>query len=101
MTIGISNKLLKLTDESLDGNSTVRIVTLVTLIYLPASFVSTLLGMNLFDYGPAGDFKISHQFWIFIVIAVPLTVMTVGSWYWFSRRRQLLKNRRRMKEQTA
>jgi hypothetical protein len=38
--LGLNDKLLKLTDESLDGNATIRIVTLVTLIYLPASFVS-------------------------------------------------------------
>ncbi|KAI9371098.1 hypothetical protein BJX61DRAFT_512781 [Aspergillus egyptiacus] len=50
--------------------------------------------MNLFDYRAAGDFMISHQFWIFVVIAVPLTVLTVGSW-WFSRRRQQAKEMNR------
>jgi hypothetical protein len=39
-TVGINNKMLKLTNETFDDNATVRVVTLVTLIYLPASFVS-------------------------------------------------------------
>ncbi|GFF98939.1 isoform 2 of receptor-interacting serine/threonine-protein kinase 4 [Aspergillus udagawae] len=90
--LGLNNKLLKLTDESLDGNATIRIVTLVTLIYLPASFVSSFLGMNLFSYGSAGNFQISHRFWIFVALAVPLTILTVGSWYCFSRRRQHQKD---------
>lgn len=51
--------------------------------------------MNLFDYGKTGDFEISHQFWIFVVIAVSLTALTVGSWYWFSRRQQQLKEKSR------
>jgi hypothetical protein len=32
--------MVDLTIESFDDNATVRVVTLVTLIYLPASFVS-------------------------------------------------------------
>lgn len=39
-TVGINNKMLKLTNETFDDNATVRVVTIVTLIYLPASFVS-------------------------------------------------------------
>ncbi|KAB8228804.1 uncharacterized protein BDW43DRAFT_290008 [Aspergillus alliaceus] len=85
----INNKMLKLTSETFDDNATVRVVTLVTLIYLPASFVSTLLGMNLFDFeGPNGEvFRISRQFWIFVVAAVPLTLLTLGSWYYVTQRR--------------
>ncbi|KAL2844546.1 hypothetical protein BJY01DRAFT_263842 [Aspergillus pseudoustus] len=96
VTIDINNKMLALTNKSLDENATVRIVTLVTLIYLPASFVSTLLGMNLFDFGDEGNLEISHHFWIFIVLAVPLTVLTVGSWYWLKRRRQKQREQSRI-----
>ncbi|OJJ06554.1 hypothetical protein ASPVEDRAFT_56153 [Aspergillus versicolor CBS 583.65] len=96
--LDLNQKLLRLTDESLKGNTTVKTVTLVTLIYLPASFVSTLLGMNLFDYSKTGSFEISPQFWIFVVIAVPLTAVTVGSWYWFSRRKERSKDLNRTPE---
>ncbi|KAF7596890.1 hypothetical protein BBP40_011935 [Aspergillus hancockii] len=82
----INTKMVDLTIEGFDDNATVRVVTLVTLIYLPASFVSTLLGMNLFDFeGPNGEgFRMSDQFWIFVAIAVPLTLLTLGSWYIFT-----------------
>ncbi|KAL3494903.1 hypothetical protein BJX62DRAFT_222935 [Aspergillus germanicus] len=91
----LNNKLVHLTNKSLDENATVRIVTLVTLIYLPASFVSTLFGMNFFDFGESGNLEISHHFWIFIILAVPLTVVTVGSWYWLVQRRKKLRQAQR------
>ena len=40
MIIDINQSMLKLTDEGFDDNATVKVVTLVTLIYLPASFVA-------------------------------------------------------------
>ncbi|PKY00575.1 hypothetical protein P168DRAFT_69791 [Aspergillus campestris IBT 28561] len=90
VTIEINNRSLDMNRESVDDNATVRVVTLVTLTYLPASFVSTLLGMNLFNFNdPNGNtkFTISPQFWIFVVIAMPLTALTLGFWYFMMRRR--------------
>ncbi|PWY96716.1 hypothetical protein BO94DRAFT_592680 [Aspergillus sclerotioniger CBS 115572] len=92
--IDINQSMLKLTDEGFDDNATVKVVTLVTLIYLPASFVSTILGMNLFDFGN-GKLSISRQFWIFIVLAVPLTLLTLAMWYFVTQRQ--LRNRQKMK----
>ncbi|KAI9927065.1 hypothetical protein MW887_003447 [Aspergillus wentii] len=99
VTIEINNQMLRLTNDSIDDNATVKVVTLVTLIYLPASFVSTVLGMNLFDFDSGDDnpnpiFTISRQFWIFVVIAVPLTLLTLGSWYYITRRSLKLRQER-------
>jgi hypothetical protein len=97
-----------------DDNATVRLVTIVTLLYLPASFVAvsvcqhqsryhgltsklqSILGMNLFAFQSAdsSNFQISKQFWIFIVLTVPLTLITVGSWIVMARKRR----RQRIKE---
>ncbi|KAK1149743.1 hypothetical protein N8T08_005297 [Aspergillus melleus] len=90
LTVEINNKMLKLTNAAINDNATVKVVTLVTLIYLPASFVSTLLGMNLFDFDggdDGGGFTISRQFWIFVIAAVPLTLLTLASWYFITQRR--------------
>ena len=40
LTASISNSLLDLTRRSVDDNATVRIVTVITLIYLPTQFVA-------------------------------------------------------------
>jgi hypothetical protein len=50
--------------------------------------------MNLFTFqNPSGGsgFAISRQFWVFIVLVVPLTVLTLGLWYWFSKRKSSKK----------
>jgi len=53
--------------------------------------------MNLFAFqGPDGPgFQISRQFWIFIALAVPLTIITVGSWFYIAYKR---KRNKEMKE---
>ncbi|RAL15217.1 uncharacterized protein BO97DRAFT_422007 [Aspergillus homomorphus CBS 101889] len=87
--------MLKLGTESFDDSSTLKSMTLVTLIYLPANFVSSILGMNRFDFDGdgTGAFTISKQFWIFIVLAVPLTLLTLASWYVVSRRTRRARER--------
>lgn len=109
--LGVNNELVKLTNKSLDDNATVRIITLMTLIYLPASFVAvsttmalfisptiltfkqTLFGMNFFNYN-SGELVISPRVWIFFLVAVPLTIFTVGSWYWLDYRQRQLNQAR-------
>lgn len=44
--------------------------------------------MNLFDFDNSNrGLSISTQFWIFPVIAIPLTALTLGTWYWLTKRR--------------
>lgn len=100
--------MLRLTQESVDDNATVRVITICTLIYLPASFmavgvifphillsemheadccIKSFLGMNLFDYKESdGSLQASPQFWIFVVTTIPLTMITVGAWYVYKTR---------------
>ncbi|RHZ45216.1 uncharacterized protein CDV56_102871 [Aspergillus thermomutatus] len=95
-TFGINDKMLKLTSDTVDDSATVRVVTLVTLIYLPASFVATFLGMNLFSFGESGSgFSISKQFWIYVAVAVPLTVLTLSTWWVITQKQKKKKAARR------
>ena len=50
----------------------------------------SILGMNLFAFQSAdgSDFQVSKQFWVFIVLTIPLTFITVGSWVVMARRRR-------------
>ncbi|RAL04458.1 uncharacterized protein BO80DRAFT_462077 [Aspergillus ibericus CBS 121593] len=99
--IDINQSMLKLTDEGFDDNATVKVVTLVTLIYLPASFVSTILGMNLFDFANGDKLSISRQFWIFIVLAVPLTLLTLAMWYFVTQRQLRNRQKKKLKRKEA
>ncbi|KAF9890502.1 hypothetical protein FE257_005907 [Aspergillus nanangensis] len=77
--------MLDLTVATSDDAKTVRVITVVTLIYLPSTFMATLLGMNsFFEMDPEShNVVVSPQFWIWVVCSVPLTLATVSYWWFF------------------
>ncbi|PMD57524.1 uncharacterized protein K444DRAFT_644408 [Hyaloscypha bicolor E] len=93
--VKINRNIWSLTKDTVDDSATVRLITIVTLIFLPASFVTSFLGMNLFTFqtSDGSGFAISRQFWIFVLMTVSLTFITVGSWMIMSRKRRKQKNR--------
>ena len=59
-------------------------IAVLTMVYLPATFVSSILGSNLFALEPDGagnhKFIVSNSWWIYLVSAIPLTLVTIGAW---------------------
>jgi len=49
--------------------------------------------MNLFTFqtSDGSGFQISKQFWVFFLMTVPLTLITVGSWAIMARKRKKQK----------
>lgn len=68
-----------------------KTIALVTMLFFPATFVSSFLGTNLvtLDVGADGRtrFVFSHLWWIYLVSAVPLTITTLLAWLYFVKRR--------------
>ncbi|GAB7347542.1 hypothetical protein MBLNU459_g4435t1 [Dothideomycetes sp. NU459] len=91
----LNEMMLKYTRESVDDNTTVKLITVFTLVYLPASFIASLLGMNLFDYdNNSGRFLTSPDLWVFFILAVPLTILTLGLGWYFDRKGRQAKHKR-------
>ncbi|RJE22931.1 hypothetical protein PHISCL_04740 [Aspergillus sclerotialis] len=84
-----SRYMLSLTSSTVEDSTTVRTITIVTLIFLPSTFMATVLGMNgFFEMDPQNhNLVVSPQFWIFVVCAIPLTLLTVFCW-WMRRKKQ-------------
>ncbi|KAF2490695.1 hypothetical protein BU16DRAFT_565631 [Lophium mytilinum] len=84
----ISDRVLVLTQDSVDDNSVIRLVTLVGMFYLPSSFVASIFGMNFFDFdSQTSSIRIATDFWIYLVVTVPLTALTAAGW-WLAADRQ-------------
>ncbi|KAJ8120071.1 hypothetical protein ONZ43_g3127 [Nemania bipapillata] len=70
----------------LKDSLTMRIITLVTLLFLPGTFVAGFFGMSFFDLddgeGAAGTWTTSKYLWIYFAITIPLTAMTLAYWKW-------------------
>ncbi|KAL8871952.1 MAG: hypothetical protein Q9174_002329, partial [Haloplaca sp. 1 TL-2023] len=88
--------------EARQDGAAMKTIALVTMLFFPATFVSSFLGTNLvtLDTTPDGGkrFVFSELWWVYVVSAVPLTVLTLLSWcFWVKRR----SRREKMKFETA
>ncbi|KIW94632.1 uncharacterized protein Z519_04608 [Cladophialophora bantiana CBS 173.52] len=84
-------KANKRSDKGAEEVVTLRILTMVTLVYLPATFVSTFFGADVIRWDPqygAGSYS-PQVLWRWLVITGPLTFITLvaafGA-YWLSMR---------------
>ncbi|KAF7177988.1 hypothetical protein CNMCM7691_006628 [Aspergillus felis] len=66
-----------------------RTVAIVSMVYLPGTFISGLFGTNFFNLSSNDGVKLwimSGNFWLYWVITLPLTLATVlvwASWHYF------------------
>ncbi|EAT82301.1 hypothetical protein SNOG_09966 [Parastagonospora nodorum SN15] len=73
----LTEQLKNLTEDTVDDSATVKIITLVSAVYLPGSFIATLFGMNFFLFDTeTRKLVISPNFWIFIATWLPLIFLT-------------------------
>lgn len=61
-------------------NQIMKSITLLTMIFLPATFVSAMFSTTFFSF-KADGWQFSCMFWVYWVITVPLTVITVFAWW--------------------
>ncbi|KAJ5425443.1 hypothetical protein N7465_000513 [Penicillium sp. CMV-2018d] len=93
-TLGLD---VRMTHEMLDLNNRMikanKVVTILTLMYLPASLMSSIFGMNLFkfDDGTTEEFKVSRQIWIYVVATIILGFLTYVIWYLWSHKKQIIR----------
>ncbi|KAL8992147.1 MAG: hypothetical protein Q9169_007330 [Polycauliona sp. 2 TL-2023] len=77
--------------EARQDGAAMKTLALVTMLFFPATFVSSFLGTNLvtLDSGAGGrpHLVFSNLWWIYLVSAVPLTITTLLAWLYFVRRR--------------
>ncbi|KOS43637.1 hypothetical protein ACN38_g5494 [Penicillium nordicum] len=88
--LDLNNRMVELNDRMIKAN---KVVTILTLIYLPASLMSSIFGMNLFkfDDGTTEEFKVSRQLWIYVVATIILGCLTYVIWYLWSHKKQIIR----------
>ncbi|XP_014553122.1 hypothetical protein COCVIDRAFT_108561 [Bipolaris victoriae FI3] len=63
-------------------NAVMKSITLLTMIFLPATFISALFSTTFFSFEENG-WQFSPKFWIYWVVVIPLTITVVlGWWRW-------------------
>lgn len=58
-----------------------RVIQILSMLFLPASLVSSIFGMGFFSTSQGADgqaiFTISGSWWLYIAISIPLTVLSL------------------------
>lgn len=76
-----------------DG-AAMKTVAVITLLFLPSTFISTIFSMSFFVFDPGEDgedgrpasWKVSGMIWLYFLLVVPLTTAAMGTWFWWQRR---------------
>ncbi|EEU48276.1 uncharacterized protein NECHADRAFT_75673 [Fusarium vanettenii 77-13-4] len=63
-------------------SAAMKTIAFATLTFLPATFISAVFSMSFFNIDDdTGEWSVSNKFWIYWVIAIPVTLLTAGGWY--------------------
>jgi Mg2+ and Co2+ transporter CorA len=88
---------LKIADESTNigrktrrDTTSMKTIATLTMFYLPATFVCSLFGTNFFALNTNGGgrpvFVVFELWWVYLLVVIPLTLLTFGIWIWWMRR---------------
>lgn len=63
-----------------EDSGTMKTLSLITLTFLPPTFICAVFSMSFFNYADSG-WRVSGKFWIYWAFAIPTTLLTVLIWY--------------------
>ncbi|KAJ0108555.1 hypothetical protein J7T55_002159 [Diaporthe amygdali] len=82
----ISSSNLEIARATREDGQQMRSIAMLTMIFLPATFVASLFSMSFFDWNPDQGKKIlSPYIWMYVVLTAGLTGLTLTLWYFFGR----------------
>ncbi|KAL9620361.1 MAG: hypothetical protein Q9160_005061 [Pyrenula sp. 1 TL-2023] len=70
-------------------SSSMKALAAVTVLFLPGKSIASLFSMSMFDWKDEQQI-VSKKFWIYWIITIPLTLLTVTSWLIWDHRRTVL-----------
>jgi Mg2+ and Co2+ transporter CorA len=73
--------------ESLRKNVTMRTIAVVTMLFLPATFIATLFSASFFNFQARDGPVVSHWIWLYVLVTVIMTVVIQGTWFLNTRKK--------------
>jgi hypothetical protein len=73
-----SGTTVEISKAAQSDSASMRTIAFLTLAFLPATFISAVFSMSFFDFDTdTGAWAVSDKFWIYWVVAVPTTLVSV------------------------
>jgi hypothetical protein len=85
ISILIAKDSRSLAISSKRDSTAMKTIAAVTMVFLPGTFVATVLALPAFQWQPHRGLAVHRQFWIYWVITIPLTLLTLLIWLLWSR----------------
>ncbi len=70
-----------LTERSTKDAAAVKILTVITLVYLPTTIVANFFSTQFIQTQNDGSMRLSSKSWLLAAISIPLTVFTIMLWW--------------------
>jgi hypothetical protein len=81
MSLKIAKDGRMLAVESKRDSASMKTIAIVSMIFLPGTFVASFFAMPMFDWNmPAGHNVSSRSFWIYWTVVGPLTILVFALW---------------------
>jgi hypothetical protein len=85
----LSQRMHGLTEKGTQDAAAVKVLTILTLIYLPATVVSNFFSTSFVNLqtsaGKPNHVVVSGDWWIFVAASLPLTLLTLYTWWVWTR----------------
>jgi Mg2+ and Co2+ transporter CorA len=90
----IAEESKNIASDTRKDSESMKTIAVLTMAFLPGTFVSAVLSMNFFD-STSGEFVVHSKWWIFPTVTIPLTLAVVGLWAgWILWKNQLAADRK-------
>ncbi|KAH7350407.1 hypothetical protein BKA66DRAFT_476291 [Pyrenochaeta sp. MPI-SDFR-AT-0127] len=81
---------VRIGEEAKKETSAMKAIAVVTMTFLPATFVASIFSTSFFHFEPSvrgskETFVVSDKFWMYWVLAAPLSVAALGLWMFWDR----------------
>lgn len=76
--------------ESISVAQSAFVFTFISALFLPCTLVASIFSMSMFNWQPGSGSSsvssyVSNRFWIYWAFSLPLTILVMGGWYWWSK----------------
>lgn len=68
-------------------SQSMKALSIIGAIFLPATYLASLFSMTFFSF-QNGSTNVAPTLWIYFAITIPLTLIVLGFWFWWDRRRE-------------
>lgn len=86
LSISIADASKSIAEETKKDGTSMKTLAVVTMLFLPATSVSSIFSMPLFDWEEDDSRVVRPAIWVYFVFATLLTILTVGTWWIWQRR---------------